>query len=82
MTREEAVEIIKREIEPVSDIFPEVREALDMAVKALEEQPKTGEWIEVTNSHRECPYCHTKWSYVENEVEFFDHCPRCGAKME
>lgn len=43
---------------------------------------KTGKWIEYDNSHCECPFCHTEWSYFDNEVEHFDFCPRCGAKME
>lgn len=42
---------------------------------------KTGKWIEYDNSHCECPFCHTEWSYFENEVEHFDFCPRCGARL-
>lgn len=57
-------------------------------LQAIQEQPtieperKTGKWIEYDNSHCECPFCHTEWSYFDNEVEHFDFCPRCGAKME
>lgn len=49
---------------------------------SVQPQRKTGKWIEYDNSHCECPFCHTEWSYFDNEVEHFDFCPRCGAKME
>ena len=43
MTREEAIEIINEENDPndksVWEVFPEYREALDMAIKALEQEP-------------------------------------------
>ena len=43
MTREEAIEIINRENDPndtkVWEVFPEYREALDMAIKALSQEP-------------------------------------------
>lgn len=42
MTREEAIEIINRENDPnnneVWEVFPEYREALDMAIEALEQE--------------------------------------------
>lgn len=45
MTREEAIEIINRENDPndkkVWEVFPEYREALDMAIKALSQEPCT-----------------------------------------
>ena len=43
MTREEAIEIIKREFamdEDVEELYPEVVEARDMAISALEQQQK------------------------------------------
>jgi len=43
MTREEAITIINRENDPndekVWELFPEYREALDMAIKALSQEP-------------------------------------------
>ncbi|MBO7731373.1 MAG: hypothetical protein J6S67_02420 [Methanobrevibacter sp.] len=43
MTRKEAIEIINRENDPndkkVWEVFPEYREALDMAIKALSKEP-------------------------------------------
>ena len=46
------------------------------------EPERTGKWIEYDNSHCECPFCHEEWSYFDNEVEYFNYCPNCGARME
>ena len=29
-----------------------------------------------------CSECLAKYSVIDNEIERFDHCPSCGAKME
>ena len=82
MTREEAIDVLKHNYP--SACFTDLCEAVEIAIQALSAQPerKTGKWIEYDNSHCECPFCHTEWSYFENEVEHFDFCPRCGARME
>lgn len=57
----------------------EVEEALDLAIKALEERP-TGEWIFdgfcFSSSKFKCSICHYP------ELEKTNYCPTCGAKME
>ena len=45
-------------------------------------EPKHGRWIEYVNSHCECPFCHSEWSFFDNETERFDYCPNCGSKMD
>ena len=42
---------------------------------------KKGKWIEYDNSHCECPFCHEEWSYFDNEVEYFNFCPKCGEDL-
>lgn len=61
--------------------------ALDIAIKALEQQPKTGHWIEVIDEidsfgnktwHHECSICgNTNSGWGE-----YKYCPNCGARME
>ena len=55
-------------------------EALNLAIKALEEQP-TGEWKfcegVTTLGYLKCSIC----EYVDFRKEYSDYCPNCGAKM-
>ena len=59
----------------------EILNALDMAIKALEQEPKTGHWIVLKDEYGDvheavCSSCDSngnhKWIY----------CPKCGAKMQ
>lgn len=46
--------------------------------KVLEQEPKTGEWIEhfdESGKWYECDQCHTDWGGAVN------FCPNCGADM-
>ena len=77
MTNKEAIEILNG-IEQLWGNFPEdgdlVEEALQMAIKALEQEPKTGHWI-----GDKCSVCREEraW-YGYNPL----YCPDCGARME
>ena len=86
MTREEAIDWLCRLKSEIKIFMPyqwqkPFEEALDMAIKALEQEPKTGHWIE-------------EFVDTEGEVRFTcsccgkyqlfgtDFCYNCGAKME
>ena len=56
--------------------------AIDLLNDTPTIDPKKGRWIEYDNSHCECPFCHEEWSYFDNEVERFNYCPNCGARLE
>lgn len=81
MTREEAIEIlyqysVRDMTYPKEDI-----EAFELAIKALEQEPKTGHWIvEVWNNkeHRTCSVCQRVVDYEP----CYHYCPYCGAKLE
>lgn len=65
-------------------------DALDMAIKALEQEPKakTGHWKVVSAGYGdtayicECSECKdTVWVYKDADRKW-NYCPNCGAKME
>ena len=74
MTREEAIRRLKANRD--SMYFPETKEALDMAIEALEADRPRGEWIKATEATWKCSLC-DGIMYVES-----NYCPFCGAKME
>lgn len=86
MTRAKAIEYLKNiAIYSVQDGYTdEARQALDMAIKALEEpERKNGKWIEKEYSPFYCSVCGTyqysaSWEIKNKEYNF---CPRCGADM-
>lgn len=56
-------------------------EILDLAIKTLEQEPKTGHWIksEIKNAtHCVCSECGDYWDITG---DLFAFCPNCGAKM-
>lgn len=63
----------------------EFNEILDLAIKALEQEPRKGHWIKVTNGRggHECDLCHEYAPrYRSGDEHLSDFCPDCGAKME
>ena len=81
MTNKEAINCIEDMANDLQ-IFPDSKQgqALLMGVKALEQKPKTGHWIEHNVKCYECSECNnTKSLYTGYKT---DYCPNCGAKME
>lgn len=75
MTREQAISSLIT----IKMLFDNryAHEALDMAIKALSEEPKTGEWIEIENGEYLCSNCsRITIGYPPN------NCPHCRAKMQ
>ena len=80
MNRKEASFILANIDRRVCD--DELNEALDVAIKALDQEPKTGHWIFVDKAHEhahcsECDY---------GDVDLLDgrphnYCPNCGCRM-
>lgn len=86
MTKEEALKVL--------DTIPTIGEqvdALEMAIEALEQEPKVGEWLEKeVNSDKieewqsaRCSICDryhtTPYMYYFSK---YNYCPNCGARME
>ena len=87
-------ETARREIEALdyylqnhtNDYGEESHMAMMMAMEALEQQPKTGKWIDegqYAEGHNEHAYrCSECGEHYIGYVGEFKYCPNCGAKME
>ena len=93
MTREEELDWLCRLRSEIYVYMPKewiipMNNALDMAIKALEQEPKTGHWIgidEEPHEDYECNRCgyvvSTYTANIEPHTEY-KYCPNCGAKMQ
>ena len=89
MTREEAKEWLMppttlsngNQDDPVNKHWIAYR----MAIKALEQQPKTGHWEKTADNYcywHKCSCCGTKTPKTEWGNDYFSpYCPECGAEM-
>ncbi len=84
MNKEEAIKYFKEMKDECNDTIHKVRyvtqeEALEMAIKALSQEPKTGHWFawkpEDDVWRTTCSEC------GEETRTLWDYCPHCGAKM-
>ena len=82
MTKEEELDWLYRLKSEIYVYMPKewlipMDNALDVAIKSLEQEPKTGHWIfdEVLDRHYYCSECKSMG------VDYWDYCPNCGAKM-
>ena len=83
ITREQAIQILStRDAHGVLFGYTSgAREALDMAIEALQDRP-TGRWIDYSDEGCvECPFCHSATNCDGNKDELH-FCFSCGAKME
>lgn len=85
MTNKEAIVWLKECKEHYGEYHEMCDEALDIAIKALEERPQ-GEWL--TNRvafHLTCPFCGCNLRALKDKVFEGDYeynfCPNCGARM-
>ena len=86
MTREEAIDAIKCNYP--AENYSMLREALDMAIEALEGiKDEKGYWTGYDGQY--CSVCGLPWNYHMtmngDDIGYFDpmpkFCPNCGAKM-
>ena len=83
MAREEAIEMLKKDKEQRGNCF--ISDAIDMAIKALEQEPKTGHWIRGHHGFG-CSNCHKsiegEWDDNIDDITGTLFCPNCGVRME
>lgn len=85
MIKEEAIEILS-DMRAEYNIFSDDEEeatryhALSWAIQALNEQQRTGRWIddELICKAR-CSVCGEEWSWMDNDMDRFLFCPNCGS---
>ena len=84
MTREEAIAILENE-KPCNDKILKYSDdililALDMAIEALKQEPKTGRWIDIDDSVEcsECGHREKSERFIFDDINF---CAKCGADM-
>lgn len=80
MTRQEAAQICQsiKFILENSDYTEAVEEALNMAIEALEQEPKRGKWITTEYDTIKCGECGIVYSSALYPRKY---CPNCGADM-
>lgn len=85
MTKAEAIELLSNDafklcmLQLRDPLFEACYKALNMAIKALEQQPKRGYWLEAKEEDPcwyRCSECGRLYDLDEN------YCPNCGARME
>ena len=56
-------------------------EIIDSACdRILEQEPKTGHWVDNNNGTISCSYCHT-WFNKNDRYSYMYYCPNCGVRM-
>jgi len=87
MTNEEASIIIGNipiNSDTMDDCYSitEYQEAKTMAIKALEQEQKTGHWIRVDDTKMKCSNCDIIHLIAQYPRIGINYCPSCGARME
>lgn len=79
MTREEAI----KELELIAKVtmWNDRREAVEMAIEALNDRPQ-GEWKHTITWQPYCSNCEYVFDEDEEYSPFWEFCPMCGARME
>ena len=79
MTNEEAIAWLKGL--KANEILSATKEALDVAINALEERPR-GEWIDHSDDYgyAECPFCE-HLTNCDGNIDELHYCWNCGAKL-
>lgn len=88
MTRERAVELLKGfqlccDFDDCTNAWDceECDDALNMAIEALEHEPKCGKWVAIDDTHSQCTECGAIFCITSSDDWEVNYCPNCGARM-
>lgn len=86
MTREEIIDgleiyTVGRLNKDIVHITVEELQKFIDAIKDLEQEPKTGHWINIDDIESECSECGHRESNERFIFEDINFCAKCGAKM-
>ena len=83
MTREEAIKIFNTVLffDQCDCPKEEIEECLNIAIKALKQEPKTGHWIIIDDCEQFIAKCSECGEPSGLNNTYARYCPWCGAKM-
>ena len=80
------IEALDMAMDALKDYKPKTGHWIEDAKTYYEELIKKGlgvdEYTPYFTDDIACSECLAKYSVLDNETQFFKHCPNCGAKME
>jgi len=82
MTKEQSIKWLKDMLKNFDLPQEQYQTALEMAIKALEQESKTGHWIDHKHNgmaYIECSKC-SSW-FLRMYLTRNSYCPNCGVKM-
>lgn len=80
MTKQEAIEWFRLMQEKFENT--KYANALDMAIEALEHEPKPGKLIAIDDTHDKCMECGAIFCITSSDEWEVNYCPNCGKGME
>ena len=81
MTREESIKLVKEVAGMSLDWDDAHYDALQMAIKALEKEPRKGHWIDHSDEgYVKCPICGREFVFLMGGTNL-KFCPNCGSQM-
>lgn len=64
------------------EVGKDIREAINDQPTADVVEVVHGEWLVVAFNKIMCSECKHIWNIMNNDVETFEHCPKCGVVMD
>lgn len=86
MTKTEAIEYGLRWKDAICDRgdteLSDAIQFLNIAIEALEQEPKRGKLIAIDDTHDQCMECGAIFCITSSDEWEVNYCPHCGARME